>query len=274
MQAIAAESAQMRVRLDHLKKEVHSLSMRLEDSGASCRQRIRRKGVQGRGGQSRMSYRPTLEQAEKQPTHVCELGHQTLALLAVLGDHPARRERLLREIMCVEGVSWGEAHKTLDNIDDLVERYHWLESLPYRVGITLSIVVGISGILLVFCKPFAYAYGTRIAGEELPEDVEDISEMTVNQVGTWTWSWMEPMIGVASFLLLCCQFTRAQATKMNMKPYAELMLQWRADRAGNSFPQYDRSMVRAWAKHMPRVGLNFRPVYERNSGFKGPTSGL
>ena len=31
-----------------------------------------------------------------------------------------------------------------------------------------------------------------------------------NEVGTWTWTWMEPMIGTASFALLCAQFARAQ----------------------------------------------------------------
>jgi len=274
VQKIAAESAQMRSRLEYLDKEVRMLSTKLEDSGATCRQRVNRKGVKGRGGQSRMSYRPTLEIAERQPTHVCELGHQTLAQLAILGSHPARRERLLREIMCVEGVSWGEAHKTLVKIDEHIERCYWLESLPYRVGITLAVLGAFAGVLLVFCKPIAYSYGTQVAGEELPEGVEDISELTVNQVGTWTWSWMEPMIGVASFVLLCCQFTRAQATKMNMKTYAEVLLAWRADRAAKKFPNYDRSMVRSWAKHMPRVGLNFFPIYERDAGFKGPTSGL
>ncbi|CAE8586396.1 unnamed protein product [Polarella glacialis] len=129
-------------------------------------------------------------------------------------------------------------------------------------------------MLMVFCKPVALFYGTQIAGEDLPDGVEDIAEMTVNQVGTWTWSWMEPMIGTASFVLLCCQFTRAQVLKMNMKPYGEYVLQWRANRVAAKFPQYDRSMVRAWAKHMPRVGVSWQPVYERTAGVKGPTSGL
>eukprot|EP00662_Eupelagonemidae_sp_cell21_P056756 gene56756-biopygen110266 len=55
----------------------------------------------------------------------------------------------------------------------------------------------------------------------------------------------------ASFILLCLQFTRAQVLKMNMKPYYEY------NRLANKFPQYDRSMVRAWAKHMPAVGISF-----------------
>merc|ERR1712113_1137947 len=89
----------------------------------------------------------------------------------------------------------------------------------------------------------------------------------------WTWSWMEPMIGVASFVLLCCQFSRAQLRNMNMKTYGEHLLQWRAERLARSYPEYDRSMVKAWAKRMPRVGWNFFPVYQRYEGLKGLARG-
>merc|ERR1719384_147128 len=211
-----------------------------------------------------MSFRPSLGYAEKQPTHVCELSHQSLAELSMLDNHTAQRERLLREIMAVRGISWGEAHVELEKLDNYNEQFYWLESLPYRIGITGSIFIGVLGTLMVFNAPIAEWYAGAVAGEELPEGVKDIQELTTNQVGTWTWSWMEPMIGTASFILLCCQFGRAQAHKMNMKTYGEVVLQWRANRLANAFPEYDRSMVRAWAKHMPRVGLNFRPVYERD----------
>merc|ERR1719203_1232685 len=125
------------------------------------------------------------------------------------------------------------------------ERYYWFESMPYRIGITAAVVGGIFGSMMVFYKPLALWYGENIAGEELPEGVKDISELTTNQVGTWTWSWMEPMIGVASFVLLCCQFSRTQVKKMNMKTYGRHILQWRANRLADRFPEYDRSMMRA-----------------------------
>merc|ERR1712113_908945 len=99
------------------------------------------------------------------------------------------------------------------------------------------------GSLMVFWKPVALWYGENIAGEELPEGVKDISELTTNQVGTWTWSWMEPMIGVATFVLLCCQFTRAQAAKMNMKVWSDFLLEWRGNRLAKRFPQYDSSIL-------------------------------
>merc|ERR1712039_615450 len=233
-----------------------------------------REGIKGHGGQSRLAYRPSVEDAERQPTHVCEMSHQSLAELSMMGNHCAHRERLIREIMAVDGIEWEKAHEVLHKLDEHNEKYYWIESLPYRIGITVAFVGGVMGTLMVFCPPVALWYGETYAGEELPEGVKDISELTTNQVGTWTWSWMEPMIGVASFVLLCCQFSRAQLKKMNMKTYGEHLLQSRADRLANRFPEYDRSMVRAWAKHMPRVNMNFFPAYEKFEGLKGPSSGL
>jgi len=238
------------------------------------RERVQRKGVKGRGGQSRMAYRPTIANAERQPTHVCEMSHQSLAELSMQGNHCSRRERLIREIMAVEGIRWGAAHEILNKLDAYNERYYWLESMPYRVGITFAFIGGIMGSLMVFYKPVALWYGEEVAGESLPEGVTDISELTTNQVGTWTWGWMEPMIGTASFVLLCAQFGRSQVMQMNMKTYADHLLTWRANRLAKKFPEYDGSMVRAWAKHMPPVGMNFFPIYERRAGYKGFTSGL
>merc|ERR1712176_1650190 len=74
------------------------------------------------------------ERASKQPAHVSELGHQSLAELAMMGNHSAQRERLLREIMCVDGCSWEQAHKVLAKMDVYNERYYWIESAPYRIG--------------------------------------------------------------------------------------------------------------------------------------------
>lgn len=268
------ERLEVHSQVQQLTRDVELLLEQLKCQNIGYRERVQREGKAGLGADSRAAWRPTLEVAMRQPAHVSELGHESLAELAMQGNHNAHRERLLREVMCVDGVNWEEAHKVLAKMDVYKERYYWLESAPYRLGMAGAVVAAVAATLLVFCKPFALAYGTQVAGEDLPDGVESIDQMTTNQVGTWTWSWMEPMIGTASFVLLCCQFTRAQVLKINMKPYGEYILQWRADRLANKFSQYDRSMVRAWAKHMPRVGVTFRPMYERQGGFRGPTSGL
>lgn len=274
LQKADEDRAALREQVEQLSRDFHMMTHNLLSEQVGMRERVQRKGVKGRGGQSRMSHRPSIEYAMRQPTHVCEMGHQSLAELALQNNHSAHRERVLREIMCVDNVSWGEAHKVLTEMDMANERYYWAESLPYRIGIASAFAGAVGATLLVFNKPIAVWYAENVAGEELPEGVEDIAELTTNQVGTWTWSWMEPMIGTASFVLLCCQFSRAQMSKMNMKTYGERVLQWRADRLARKFPEYDRSMVRAWAKRMPRVALNFFPIYDRDAGMKGPTSGL
>jgi len=274
LQAASVERAHLRNQVDKLYTDMHAVTAQMLKEQVGVRERVQREGIQGRGGQSRTAYRPTLEDAERQPTHVSEMSHQTLAELSMMGNHCAQRERMIREIMAVDGVPWEEAHHMLNRLDEYNEKYYWIESMPYRIGITCAFIGGVMGTFMVFCPPVALWYGENVAGEDLPEGMRDISEMTINQVGTWTWSWMEPMIGVASFALLCCQFSRSQIKKINMKTFGEHLLGWRADRLARRFPEYDSSMVRAWAKHMPRVNMNFFPVFEKFEGLKGPTSGL
>lgn len=260
------------VEAERIADDIAKLRVALQHQGLMQREVERRPDAPpGNGAQSRAALRPTLDIALGQPAHVSELGHETLAKLAMLGNHNAHRERLLREIMAVDSVTWVEAHEKLAEMDRTKERYYWLESLPYRVGITSAIVCSVAAPLMVFSKPVATWYAVAVVSEELPKN---LAEMTINQVGTWTWTWMEPMIGTASFALLCAQFARAQVSKMNMKPYTEIILEWKANRLAESFPQYDRSMVRAWAKHMPSVRWNFLPKYESDASTRGPTSGL
>merc|ERR1711879_787210 len=106
------------------------------------------------------------------------------------GNHSADKERLIREIMQVDNVSWEDAHKKFVEIDIYNEQFYWRQTLPYRIGIVGALVGGIAGTAMVFYAPVAELYGTQIAGESLPDDVEDISCLTTNQVGTWTWTWM------------------------------------------------------------------------------------
>lgn len=268
------ENAELRSQIADLTKVLHDLVDMLQKEHISTRPVIRREGVHGSGAQSREAFRPSLALAEKQPAHVSEMDHKSLAELALEGNHSSHRERLLREIMCVDGVSWEVAHDKLAELGKVRETYYWLDSLPYRIGIALAFCGGIGGAVMVFYKPVALYYAINVVGEELPDEVNDISELTTNQVGTWTWNWMEPMIGTAMFLILCCQFTRSQALSMNMPSYNANILSWRANRVAARFPQYNRSTVRAWARHMPPVKTTFFPVYERSTGFKGPSSGL
>lgn len=216
----------------------------------------------------RTAFRPTLQEIHDQPTHVSQIGNVHLFMLANQGSHSANKERLIREIMQVDGATWEDAHLKLHQMDEYNEQNYWRQTLPYRIGILGALVSGFAASAMVFYKPVAEIYGVQVAGESLPDDVDDISKMTTNQVGTWTWGWMEPMIGTASFVLLCSQFARAQMWKLNMRPYTENMLRGRANRLAKEYPQYDQGIVRAWAKHMPMVNTMSFPTYRRYLGFQ------
>ncbi|CAK0845123.1 unnamed protein product [Prorocentrum cordatum] len=127
-----------------------------------------------------------------QVNHTCQLDSDTLTGLAIQGDIFARRERLLREIMLVDKCTWDDAHERLIEMDVVNEEFYWFQTLPYRLGFSLAVAGGLASCVLVFSKTCSLPYAR---GVDLPEGVQDISEMTYNQVGTWTWAWMEPMIG-------------------------------------------------------------------------------
>ncbi|CAK0805367.1 unnamed protein product, partial [Prorocentrum cordatum] len=83
-----------------------------------------------------LEFRPTLPMVEYQPTHVSQLQNEDLAILGQLGNHAAHKERLLREIMQVDGVSWEKAHEKLAEMDEYNEMPYWLQTTPYRLGIS------------------------------------------------------------------------------------------------------------------------------------------
>lgn len=263
----------VKTSLLELRAQVRDATRELRSETPTSKQVTRRVGAEGYGAQSRKAFRPNFEIAARQPTHVSEITHRSLAEAAMMGNDSAIRERLLREIMCVDQCSWEQAHAVLAKMDEYNEQYYWVESMPYRVGIFLAIIIGILSAILVFWRPIAYWYGVEIACEDPPED-PSIDEMTVNQIGSWTWTWMEPMIGTATFLLLCFQFMRGQTTRMNMNEYSQFIGTQRGLRIRAKFKHYDGSMTAAWADRLPKVKMNFMPHYDRHGGFKGPTSNL
>lgn len=250
-----------------LNKQVESLveAITLQNAGTNLLQREIIKSPDAR----RTEFRPTLDMIGVQPTHMSQMDNDAVASLGYSGNHSAHKERLLREIMVFHNVSWDEAHAKLFEMDLYNEKLYWFYSFPYRVGISGAILCAAASVLLVFYRPIAEFYGRNVVGEDLPEGVNNIDELSTNQVGAWTWSWMEPVIGTGCFVLLCCQFARAQMWKLNMRPYTEMMQRYRANRLADKFPEYDRGIVRSWAKHMPIVDWTFFPTYRRFLGSKG-----
>lgn len=209
------------------------------------------------------TFRPSLDMVQNPTTAARHLDNYTISDRARSGCRFARRERLLRNIMNVDKVSWDEAHDQLIEMDKTNEEFYWLYSFPYRFGIIMAVGGAAGAVLMVFHGDVALWYAETVVGEGLPEGTESVKDMSVNQIGSWTWTWMEPMIGVGSFVLLCLQFSRLLTLKLNMNPYTETMMVFRGTRLANNYPRYDPAIVRSWAICMPQVDWKFMPRYRR-----------
>lgn len=188
---------------------------------------------------------PTLEDAVAQPRHICEFSNEAIAILAMQDDHDAACERLRREIMVVDGISWQEADEKLVDIDKVNDQYNWIGTMPYKIGIGVAIVSGFGAIPMVFELNTALWFNELFVTTDVPE-AKDLE--TVWEVGSWTWNWMEPALGTASFTLLTLQFSRAQMLNLGLKPYTSWLVSKRADRLAARFPQYDKDIVRKFSK--------------------------
>jgi hypothetical protein len=178
----------------------------------------------------------------------CEMTNEELLPYAVRDILGACRERLVREIMAVHNISWDDAQSKMEEIDNANKAFGtkftsavgYLASTPYFVGITASVTAGIASIPLVFdldsAKRFNEHYVTADVAEE--KDLE-----TWLEVGSWTWSWMEPVLGQVSFLLLCLQFARNQMINLKWRPYSHALRNIRSRRLQRAFPEYNAMVL-------------------------------
>jgi len=256
------ENQELHRKVDELQEKVDRLTRLIEKQGA--RNLVERYNMDHPEEKATMkTFRPTLEMIKDPTTRACQLDNQTLSDRASRGDHFARRERMLREIMHQDQCSWDDAHEKLIEMDEYNEKPYWFYSMPYRIGIVLSLLAASGSCVMVFQGDVALWYAEAVVGETLPEGTDDVQKLTTNQIGSWTWDWMEPMIGVASFVLLCLQFARGQSLKLNLHPYTEAVMLMRGRRMVEKYPHYDAAVVRSWSQHVPPVKWNFMPMYRR-----------
>ena len=174
------------------------------------------------------------------PRSMQEYSNDVVVILAAQEIEAAVEERLRREIMRVDEVSWEEANVKLGEIDAYARRSLWFYKLPYRVGITAALVAGFGSIPMCFDLNTALWFNEGYVTAEVPppSDLE-----TWLEVGSWSWGWMEPPLGQMSFFLLTLQYVRAQMRNIGMKPYTELMHQRRARILTDRYPQYTSYIV-------------------------------
>mmetsp|Transcript_129361 Transcript_129361/g.335426 ORF Transcript_129361/g.335426 Transcript_129361/m.335426 type:complete len:211 (-) Transcript_129361:316-948(-) len=188
---------------------------------------------------------PTLEVSQKLPVHVSELSNESLYILAEQGCHDACQERLVRHVMVVDGVEWITAKDKVKEIGKANHQLNGIATLPYKVGIGIGVTSGIACVPLCFHLPTVQYFNKVFVTTDVPEP-DDLQ--TWFEVGSWAWNWMEPPLGVASFVLLAMQFTRAQMQNMDMKPYTEWVKNYRADRLHKLYPLYNEDIIKDFAQ--------------------------
>jgi len=188
---------------------------------------------------------PTIADAAGMPRHLSDLSGEQIYLLAEsCAHHGAVRERLRREIMVIDGIEYAHTSKRLLEMGALIKGGHTMLKLPFEVGIWTSLIAGWASIPLVFHFSTAQLFNDKFVTAD-PPDVGEAD--TWLEVGSWSWGWMEPPLGTISFFLLCIQFAREQRFSIGGKPITERIQDQQADKMLKAFPQYDETIVRAYA---------------------------
>ena len=188
--------------------------------------------------------KPTIEEAQNMPREYCEMPNDMLMQLGALGEHEANKERLRREIMAVDNVDWDTAGPKLTEIEVANKAGMGVATFPYKLGVFAAMLTGVGSIPMVFNLDVALWFNDKYVTTDIPPpaDLE-----TWLEVGAWTWNWMEPVLGTASFTLLGFQFARAQMLNMRLKPYSDFMLHRRADNLFAQYSEYDEKIVKEFA---------------------------
>ena len=120
------------------------------------------------------------------PRRFSEYSSETLGVMAGQGVHGAFKERLLREIMRVDGCPYAESYAVLGEMNRKNEELMWLFQLPYRISIGATALIGLFAVPAVFHRDTALWFCTHFVKNETPP-VETLDTMW--KVGSWTWEW-------------------------------------------------------------------------------------
>eukprot|EP01049_Picozoa_sp_SAG25_P009932 SAG25_NODE_1032_length_4223_cov_96.274006_1_plen_220_part_00 len=196
--------------------------------------------------------KPTVEDARSQPRSACEMPHDVLLNLAAHGDSDAREERMVREIMAVDGVEWSVAKMTLEELrdanQDIMKTSHVLAASYYKFAAASAVVVGFASFPMCFDLTTVMWFNKIAVTTEVPppDDLE-----TIFEVGMWSWGWMEPPLGQLSFLLLCIQFAREQMDKLALPTTHERLITRRAVELSHKYGRFYPKIVQDFSSTQP-----------------------
>ena len=202
--------------------------------------------------------KPTIAIAKQQKTDLWEIDNNTLLVLSRDPDaHDVHQERLIRDIMATDLIEYDQATDVMKNMFES-NQLNRLWILPYDITL---LVFGTAAFVSV---PLVFEYDTaRIFAEGLGATLETEDVPTIHSalnVGGWTWTWMEPLIGTASFAILCLQLARTTMKKLEFRPYHHRLQSTRANNLANKFPRYTKSIVKDFGRSQPLRGGKFNPL--------------
>ena len=180
----------------------------------------------------------------KAPQTYGQYGNDILVLLSDNGDDNAAAERMMRDIMAVDGVDREAAEPRLAEVAASAKSGLFLSRLPYRVGIAAALIAGFGSIPMCFDLHTTLWFNEGYVTTDVPE-AKDLE--TWLEVGSWSWNWMEPPLGQASFFLLCLQYSREQMKNIGMKPYTEWLKSRRAAKLCEKYPEYNTLVLSAFS---------------------------
>merc|ERR1712137_607421 len=77
---------------------------------------------------------PRVSTAQIQPRKFRECDNETLFVMSMHGDYGARKERLVRDVMRVDNISWSEARQKVDGeINRANDSFAWLVRTPSKL---------------------------------------------------------------------------------------------------------------------------------------------
>lgn len=171
-----------------------------------------------------------------------EMTNETLVLMAAHGDHGARTERLIREVMVVDALEWPAAAAKAAGMAVTHHGGHTSLVVVKRISAVGIGAAGLCTIPMVFGHDTALWFNEAFVGFVPPPETELADFL---EVGAWTWSWMEPPLGTISFLILCLQSFRdllAVESPFERRRVAQIIA---------SHPAYDVAILTHWAQTLP-----------------------
>lgn len=188
--------------------------------------------------------KPTMAYAELMPKTYSSMRHEQIIALFAEGVPEATIEAVIRDVMAVDQVEYDEAVATFEEIKQAQRGGMIFDVFPYKLGLGTAVVSGVASFPLVFDLETVKKFNLDYVTADVPE-TKDLE--TWLEVGSWSWNWMEPLMGQVSFVLLVAQFARIQMINLGIKPYGNFMKKRRADRLVSLYPQYDKIILRGYS---------------------------